>query len=168
MVSLGAMTGYLDTRYIDRHHGSPTSQLEAARDWNQQECICTFHSFIHLIDICNLHKPFTTPRNTSKFTFITSCFLLPRTTRTLRPKLIEPLIRLLRNILIQYLPLKLGNMIARQVVQRVLLIGTSPNSVRDRLNIVANLLVHIVVDVGDLTILDTVLITVVGVDLSRC
>lgn len=56
-------------------------------------------------------------------------------------------------------------MITSQVVERVLLVRTGSDSVWDRLYIVANLLVDIAGNTHNLGVLDTVLVTVVGVDL---
>lgn len=69
--------------------------------------------------------------------------------------------------MIQDLSLKLSNMVARQIVQRIFLIRPSSNSIRDCLNIVSNLLVDVPVNIYDLGILDAVFVTVVGIDLRR-
>jgi hypothetical protein len=93
--------------------------------------------------------------------------LLPRSSiRTLSPVLAQPLIRLLGHILVQNLALKLGDVIASQVVQCVLLIWARPYGVRYCLNVIADLLINVAVYVGDLAILDAVLVSVVGGDLG--
>jgi hypothetical protein len=64
--------------------------------------------------------------------------------------------------LVQDLALVVGKVVASEVVQRVLLIRTCADSVRDGLNVVSNLLVDPALDVSDLCVLDAVLIAVVG------
>jgi hypothetical protein len=94
--------------------------------------------------------------------------LLPRRTirRHLCPVVTEPLIRLLRNILVQDFALKLGDVVARQIVQRVLLIWAGADSVRHSLDVVADLLVDVAIYIGDLGVLDAVFVAVVGGNLG--
>jgi len=88
--------------------------------------------------------------------------LIPRGTSTLWPELLQPFVRVLRNILVQNLALEVGKVVACQIVQRVLLIRACSNSVWDGLNVVSDLLVDPALDVYNLGILDAVLIAVVG------
>ena len=88
--------------------------------------------------------------------------LLPRGTSTLWPELLQPLVRVLWDILVQDLAFKVGKVVARQVVQRVLLIWTGSNSVWDGLNVVSDFLVDPALDVYNLRVLDAVLVAVVG------
>jgi hypothetical protein len=88
--------------------------------------------------------------------------LLPRGTGTLWPELIQPLIWVFRSVLVQDLALVVGKVVAGKVVQRVLLIRACTNSVWNGLNVVSNLLVDPALDISDLCVLDSVLITVVG------
>jgi hypothetical protein len=64
--------------------------------------------------------------------------------------------------LVQDLALVVGKVVAGEVVQRVLLVGACTDGVWDGLNVVSNLLVDPALDVSDLCVLDSVLITVVG------
>ena len=91
---------------------------------------------------------------------------LRRAIAALWPELREPRIWVLWSVLVQNLSFKVCDMITGQVVQRVLLIWTCPDSVWDSLNVVADLLVNVSLDVCDLGILDAVLVAIVGVDLQ--
>lgn len=85
---------------------------------------------------------------------------------TFRPKLLKPLIGVLRLISQLHLTLELGDVIPRLIVQGVLLIRSVSDIVGNGLHIVSNLLVTDACDVVDLSILETELITKVGVDLE--
>lgn len=105
----------------------------------------------------------------TKAAFYFCCYLLPHSAvAQRRPELSQPRVRLLRDILVGNLSLEFCNAIARQVVQRVLLIRSSANSVRHRLYIVADLLVDIAGHVQDLRILDAVFVAVIWADLLIC
>ena len=83
---------------------------------------------------------------------------------SLRPKLRQPLIRLLRRIHTLHRPVKPSNRIASQVVQRELLIRPRPNQIRHRLHIIPDLLIHHEPDIFYLRVPDAILIPVVRVD----
>ena len=85
----------------------------------------------------------------------------------LRPELRQPLVRVRRRVHVRSCPVELSDCVASQVVQRVFLIWPGSNSVRDSLDIVANLLVDHALDVLNLGVLDAVLVTIVGVDYAH-
>lgn len=85
----------------------------------------------------------------------------------LGPELGQPLIGVLRLVLVSDLAIKLGYMIPGLVVERILLIRSVANVVGHSLDIVANLLVGDAGDVVDLRVLEAELITIVGVDLKQ-
>jgi len=64
--------------------------------------------------------------------------------------------------LVQDLALVVGEVVASEVVQRVLLIRACADGVWDGLNVVSNLLVNPALDVSNLCVFDAVLIAVVG------
>lgn len=123
---------------------------------------------VHLASQCLFNHIFISLVLTTYNSLNISSVPLSVRTSTLLPVSTKPLIRLLRHILIQNLPLKLRNMVARQIIQRIFLIGPSSNRIRNCLDIVANLLVDVPVDICDLGIFDAVFVTVVGVDLRHC
>lgn len=86
--------------------------------------------------------------------------------KTLRPELLKPLIRILRLISICNFALELHNVIPRLIIQSILLIGSLSDIVWNSLHVVADFLVNDAGDIIDLSILETELITVVGVDLE--
>jgi hypothetical protein len=86
---------------------------------------------------------------------------------TLRPELLEPLIRILRFISICHLTLELCNVIPRLIIQSILFIRSVSDVVWNGLHIVADFFVDNTGDVVDLSILETELITVVRVDLDE-
>lgn len=81
-----------------------------------------------------------------------------------RPEFREPLVRLLGLIRICDGPVELGNGIAGQIVQSVLLVRAGANRVGHSLDVVTDFLVHHEPDVLDLAVLDAVLVAEVGVD----
>lgn len=85
---------------------------------------------------------------------------------SLGPELFKPLIRILGLIRIRNLALELCNVIPCLVIQSILLIGSVSDIVWNSLHVVADFLVNNAGDVVDLSILQTELITVVGVDLK--
>lgn len=85
---------------------------------------------------------------------------------TLRPELFKPLIRILRLICIRNFSLELCDVIPRLIIQSILLIRPVSDIVWNSLHVVSDFLVNNAGDIIDLSILETELITVVGVDLE--
>lgn len=83
------------------------------------------------------------------------------------PELGEPLIRVLGRVHVRRAAVELGDGVAGEVVQRVLLIRARADRVGDGLDVVADLLVDVAADVRYLRVLDPVLVAVVGVDYAH-
>lgn len=86
---------------------------------------------------------------------------------TIRPVVLEPLIRLFGVIHIAHGTVEPDDLIRRLVEQRVLLIGTLAHEVGDGLDVVGDLLVDDVPDAVELSVLEAELVPVVGVDLQE-
>lgn len=82
----------------------------------------------------------------------------------LRPELRKPLIRLLRRVHILRRPVELCNRIARQIVQRILLIRPCANRIRHGLHVIPDLLIHHQFHILHLRIPNTVLVPIVRID----
>ena len=89
--------------------------------------------------------------------------LLPE---TVRPEVLQPLIRILRLIHIRHGPVEgLLNVVGSYVVKSIHLVRTVTHLVRYDLNIVANLLGHNGGQVVELSVLEAELVAKVGADL---